>query len=278
MPGESLIRRGLPGDHAFGQSEIGELGHAVVADQDIGRLEIAVHHALLVCGGQGTAALHQVSRRLDGGHRRLVRAQALQGLAGDVLEFNEVVRSRLTDVVDGDDIGDARARRPRAPRTGTSRSPAAAGGQIRVQHFDGTRPVQHVVMGAKHPGHPAASQQRHRCGTARARVPTSCAARSKLRSIRRGGSRPAARSLPDRRSADPTRPSFPRRTAGNDPNRLPGNPDCSPGNNRCSRATGCPHKRAYCCGGGGGGSPSVMAHPAAWRPSSSSSGSSASAA
>ena len=111
-------------------------------------------------------------------------------------------------------------------------------GQIRAQDFDRARPVQHVVVGEKHPGHTAAAEQR--IDPIQRELRADQLVRQFVGSIARQAPAWRKASPPDRRSAGPTRSSSPRRTADNDPNRLPRSPDYIPGNNRCIEPLGFP--------------------------------------
>ena len=88
----------------LGEAEVEDFDGAVVGDDDVGGLDVAVDDA----GGVGLA---QAFGDLDGDAERFVEAQALagdegvEGFAGDVFHHQTVGAFVLEDVVDGDDVG-----------------------------------------------------------------------------------------------------------------------------------------------------------------------------
>ena len=58
---------GLAGD--LGQAEIGDPGDALLRDEDVGRLDVAVDDAVRMGGGQAVGDLGGEGERLGGGYR-----------------------------------------------------------------------------------------------------------------------------------------------------------------------------------------------------------------
>ena len=87
----------------LGQAEVGDLGLIRRADQDVGGLEIAVEHALLVGVVNRLGHRLQVSRRLLWGER-LLAGQLLQVGTIHIFHREEVPAFVLAHLVDGDDM------------------------------------------------------------------------------------------------------------------------------------------------------------------------------
>ena len=128
---------------------------AAAVEHDVGRLEVAVQHALVVRGRQAGA---QLPRDLD----RLVRRQpadaAEQGgevLAVDVLHRQEVLAVGLADVVDAADVGVRDLPRDAAPRRGNAAQRARVGAQRLGQELQRHRLAEREVVGAVDLAHAA---------------------------------------------------------------------------------------------------------------------------
>ena len=142
-----------------GQPEVGDLHHAVVGEQDVLRLDVAVHEPGAVRRGQ--RAQHRLHDRdgLGGAEPAAFAQQVAQRAALDELHDQEDVVPVRVDlvalVVDGDGVevgepgGGARlAGEPVAERR--------VGGQRRGHDLDRDEPVEPLVDGRVHRGHPAA--------------------------------------------------------------------------------------------------------------------------
>ena len=106
--GREVRRR--PGDHAGlgegrirgdpGDAEVGELHLPGPVDQDVGRLDVAVHDPRGVCGGQGVGGLHEQRCRLVGGEGTAFAHQPPEVDPVDVLHHQPpgvVVDDRVED-------------------------------------------------------------------------------------------------------------------------------------------------------------------------------------
>jgi hypothetical protein len=90
--------------HPFGEVEVGDLGRAVAAQEDVGRLDVAVNDAVAMGEVQGAG------QRLDqpGGLPRIVRGTdvfLLQGAAVQVLQREAGPAVLLAEVVYLHDVG-----------------------------------------------------------------------------------------------------------------------------------------------------------------------------
>ena len=149
---------GVGGD-GLGQAEVGDLDPAVVGDQDVLGLDVAVDQAGPVGVREGREdRLHegQGARRR---HRALLADHVAQRVPGDVLhhEEDDVVVGALVE--DGDHVGvvEPRGRAGLADEPGRELLVVA---EARVHHLDGAGAVESEVGGLVHAGHPAAGDAR----------------------------------------------------------------------------------------------------------------------
>ncbi len=146
---------GLGADRA-GQAEVGDLDPAVVGEEDVLRLHVAVDHPRLVCRGEGREhRLHQ-RERLPRGHRGLLADQVAQGVAGDVLHGQEdrAVVVALVEHRHHVGVGEPRGRARLADEACREVVVVAEAG---VHHLEGAHPVQSKVGGLVYGRHAAAS-------------------------------------------------------------------------------------------------------------------------
>ncbi len=92
------------GFERLGQAEVGDLGRAVVAQQDVGRLEVAVDDPQPVRLGDSARHLLEDPRRRDRGPGRTIDPPA-QAARREVLHRVEGQAVALAPVVDLDDVG-----------------------------------------------------------------------------------------------------------------------------------------------------------------------------
>ena len=102
---EVLLRRSDPRD-----AEIEDLGHPVVQDEDVARLDVAMDDALLVGVREAVADLHHQRQLALEGHVPALGDDLLQLLAFQVLHDDEQAPLVLAQVVDRDDVGMAELR------------------------------------------------------------------------------------------------------------------------------------------------------------------------
>ncbi len=94
----------IAGFEELGEAEVEDTRAGVVADDDVGGFEVAVHDASGVRGAKGVSDLDGEAQRFV--HAHAVRGDELgEGLAGHVLHGDVVVPVRGSDVVDDDDVG-----------------------------------------------------------------------------------------------------------------------------------------------------------------------------
>ena len=135
--------------HRRGDPQIGELGHAVLADQDVGRLHVAVHDARLV------SVIERGSHVADHRYRGLLVERPLgdrllQRLSLHVLHDDQHRLPVGGHVVDGHEVGVVeRGAHPGLPLETLSAVLQAVG----VQGLDGHAAAQPLVLGQHHPGH-----------------------------------------------------------------------------------------------------------------------------
>ena len=139
---------------ALGDAEVGEQHATVGGDEDVARLDVAVHEAGAVGGVE--RARHgraDVDREL-GPEALLAVEQLAQALAVDELHHDGLAAVVLEHVVDGDDV------RVVQPGDGDRLAPEALGddrigGEVRLEPLDGDLAVELDVGGQPHLGHPA---------------------------------------------------------------------------------------------------------------------------
>ena len=155
----------------LGQPEVDDLDAIVRRHHDVLGLQIAVHDAGLVRGGQPVGNL---LRDLDDALERHPAAQHLAAQRGALDQLRDEVRRVAfdADVVDGDDVGVIEGARG----DGLAGEALLTHGIERaglVEHLDGDGPLEAGVAGAKHLSHPTGAEwtddlvgaePRRRCG------------------------------------------------------------------------------------------------------------------
>ena len=145
-----------------GDAEVGELHRAVRHDEDVGRLDVAVHHPGLVRGAERQRGLAHDRADPLGLERALALHQRRQRLAGHELhdEVGEVVV--LAVVEDRRDVRVAEVRGVEGLAAEPPREDLLLVG-AGSQHLDGDRPREHGVVGlpdvAHAPGRDARGQR-----------------------------------------------------------------------------------------------------------------------
>ena len=160
--GGGLGHRGAGVGHRAGDAEVHHLHVAGAGEHDVGRLDVAVHDALLVAVGQrGEHAVGDLHRALGhqpvAGGEQLAQRRALDVLHHDV-GHRVAVELVLAGVVDGDD----RRVVQRGGGLGLAAEPGLerrVAGQVRAQHLDGDGASQPGVMAEVDLGHAPASEQ-----------------------------------------------------------------------------------------------------------------------
>jgi len=140
--------------HGPDQPEVGDLDPAVLAEQHVLRLHVAVHQSRAVRGAEGGQDRLQHVQHHPRAQRAPVPQQVAQGPAGHVLHGQEdhpVVRALVVDI---DHIG------VRQPGDGLGLADEAVGevgvrGQPGVHRLEGDDPVEPGVHGAVDRGHAA---------------------------------------------------------------------------------------------------------------------------
>ena len=95
-------------DH-FRQAEVKDPGFAVIRDKDVGRLDIAMNNAFLVCRSEPGDHLHGEIKQLTGRQRLVLLASALnqfaQRLPLEQLHHEKRLAFMFAEFVDGADVG-----------------------------------------------------------------------------------------------------------------------------------------------------------------------------
>ena len=137
-----------------GQPEVGDLDRAVVVDDDVLGLDVAVDQALGVRLGERLE--HRVEH-VEGRPRReqaLLAHDVAQGLPGHVLHREEDVAVVLALVEHGDDVGVGQ-RRGRARLATEAGDEALVVGEVLAHHLQGDLAVEPLVDGEVDRRHPA---------------------------------------------------------------------------------------------------------------------------
>ncbi len=151
--GEVRLHRSVEG---AGDAEVGDLHRPVRADQDVGRLDVAVDEP----GGVGEP---EGGGDLGGYLRRLLRREVAVGAQDvgqrapiDVLHGDEVRRGVLAPVEHVDDVGVVEVGR-RLGLTAETLDEVRVNGELGEQHLDRDLAVEQPVVAQEHVGHAAAT-------------------------------------------------------------------------------------------------------------------------
>jgi hypothetical protein len=127
-----------------GEAEVEDADAAVVADHDVGGLEVAVDEAGGVGGGEALAGLAEHGGELGEGPA-LALEPGVQGHAVDELHGDVDLAAEGADLVDADDVG------VRQPGHGLGLAQEAGAGQVLaglgVEQLDGDLAVELLVVG-----------------------------------------------------------------------------------------------------------------------------------
>ncbi len=141
----------------LGDTEVGDQDLAVVADQDVGRLHVAVHKAGPVGGRQTLGGLGHDVDGLGGVQRPVFVQVGAQVPAPDEFHHDGLARVVRAGVEDGHHVGVAQSGHGHrlGPETGHE---GGVPGQVGVQHLHGHLALEHGVGGLPHRGHPPLGQ------------------------------------------------------------------------------------------------------------------------
>ena len=147
---------GLAG-HRPGQAEVGDLDRAVVVDDDVLGLDVAVDQALGV--GLGERLQHRLEHveRGPGREQALLAQDVAQGLAGHVLHRQEDAAVVLALVEHGHHVG-VRQRRARAGLAAEAGDEALVVGEVLAHHLQRDLAVEPLVDGQVDRRHPAVGE------------------------------------------------------------------------------------------------------------------------
>ena len=146
------------GVEALCDPEVGDARVAVVVEQDVARLDVAVEHAEPVGGGQGAQRVGHECGETPGWHRP-AGDFVTQRAAGETLHHEVGDRTVLSVVEDGHDVG---VHQPRRDAGLLLEAPphARQGFGLGAQDLDGDRAFQAFVEAVEHPRHAAFAQER----------------------------------------------------------------------------------------------------------------------
>ena len=139
------------------QSKVGDAEPLdAVFQQDVRRLDVAMHQPLSMCRREASGDLHSDSQDLGKGERAALVAPLLQRLTADVRHDEIRHPIRFGDTVNGDDVvmHDRRRRFRLASKPPPRRT---ARRQMRSQHFDRHEPIQRRTKPLEHHAHPTAT-------------------------------------------------------------------------------------------------------------------------
>ena len=137
----------------FRQAEVQHLRAAVRIHHDVGGLQIPVHDAGAVRGGECVGHLRRDAQRFGEPHA-LARDQLIQRLAIHQLHDDVGLPVLLADFMDGDDVGVVQ-RRSRFGLLHEARAAVGIGTAHFSQQFDGDETIQALVPGLVDPTHAA---------------------------------------------------------------------------------------------------------------------------
>ncbi len=134
-----------------GDAEVRDLGLALLREEHVLRLDVAVHEPALVREVQRAGDLQPVTKRLVD-RQRPVRQEALEIFALDVLEDDVLAAVFLAPVDDRDDVGMGQLRNGArlAPET---LDVVLVGAVVLVQHLDGDGALEQPVVRPEDVGH-----------------------------------------------------------------------------------------------------------------------------
>ncbi len=190
------------------QAEVQQLDLPARADQDVGRLDVAVHDAARVGVAEAGADLQEDAHALGQGDRRLALDQRAQVVALEQLHGHVEPPVGLVHVVDADDVGMAQLA-DRLDLATEALVQLFLGGELLGEHLERHRPAQGQVAGAVDHAHGAFAQLVEDLVTAEgghgrglrrrgaAAPPRRCRAR-RPRWRRRSGAWPVPRAAPSR--------------------------------------------------------------------------------
>ncbi len=154
--GLGQVGLGAPGD-GLGDAEVGHLHLTAGRDQDVSRLDVAMHHPVAMGEAQRRGHVRGDLRRSPRMQRTLGAHDLRQAAALDVLHDDEVGARLLAPVVDGHHVGVVEV----GGGLGLAAEPLHEGGVLGVlgeEHLDGHGSVQQQVAGQVDVGHPPAGQ------------------------------------------------------------------------------------------------------------------------
>ena len=151
-PGEGHVRGARAGD-----AEVGHARPALLVEDHVVGLEVAVDDAAAVGEAGGAQDLHDDVDRRHGVERAVLADDRLQRAPGDVLHRDVVGAVPLAAVEDADDV------RVRQRGRAGGLAPEALDellvlGEVVVQDLDRDLPAQQLVLGQVHVGHAAGAR------------------------------------------------------------------------------------------------------------------------
>ena len=141
----------------LGDAEVGDDAPALVVDEDVAGLDVAVHHAVAVGVAYGAGDLAQDGLHRGHGQRAGFPEDAVERAAVDVLHDEVQQPVGVPDGIDRDDVGMAQG----GGRAGLAPEPlhqGRAGTERRGNDLDGHPPVECNIVRGVDGGHAAATK------------------------------------------------------------------------------------------------------------------------
>jgi hypothetical protein len=140
-------------------AEVGDARAALVVDDHVVRLEVAVDDAATVGEARRAQDLNDDVDRARRVHRAVFAHDRLQRTSGDILHGDVVGAVPLAAVEDGDDVG-VRERGRAGGLAPKALDELLVFGEVVVQHLHGHLPTEQLVLGQVHVGHAARAEAR----------------------------------------------------------------------------------------------------------------------
>ena len=144
------------GRSRHGDAEVGDADAAVLVDQDVGRLQVAMEHALGVRGGSPAQSCRAISTTRPGASRPACRSSAARS-SPSTSSIEKNTSSSASPTSNTRTTAGCVIWRARRTSLQEALAPGLAGGPNQLQ---GDRRLEHQVVGPPHVAHAAAAEAR----------------------------------------------------------------------------------------------------------------------